>query len=237
MRLIKLGVFLWLTLLLVNGYAVTRYGELICSQTGYTCYKVKSGDTWQSLFPNPDTRDLEMRLNRLNLNLRAGWIIAIPKNLANINYFDVSPFPLKVNPTGQKTVLVDLNQLAWGAYDEEGNLINWGPASGGQGWCSDVDKPCRTQTGIYQVISKQGYDCISSKFPEPYGGAAMPYCMHYTGPYALHGSFEVPGYNASHGCVRMFINDARWLNNNFADYNTKVIVKNYTPSLTENWQN
>lgn len=230
-------VFIALGVTQISAYGMKRYGEMICHNAGYTCYKVKGHDTWESLFPNFDTRDLEMRLNRINLNLRAGWIIAIPNNLANINYFDVSPFPLKVDPYGQKTIVVDLNKLAWGAYDAGGNLIHWGPASGGQGWCSDVGKACRTQTGNYQVISKEGYDCISSKFPEPYGGAAMPYCMHYYGPYALHGSFEVPGYNASHGCVRMFINDARWLNYDFTDGNTKVIIKNYEPSLSSNSEN
>ncbi len=232
MKRVVIGIILTSLLLTVSSsYAVKRYGEIICNTSGYFCYKVRSGDTWQKLFPDPDARDLEMRLNRINLKLRAGWVIAIPKNLANMTYFDVSPFPLKERATGQKNIIVDLNKLAWGAYDEHGNLIHWGPASGGQRWCSDVDKPCYTQTGHYTVISKQDFDCISSKFPEPYGGAAMPYCMHYYGPYALHGSFEVPGYNASHGCVRMFINDARWMNHNFVDDNTKVIVKTYKPII------
>ncbi len=45
----------------------------------------------------------------------------------------------------------------------------------------------------------------------------MPYCMHFFMGYALHGSDQVPGYAASHGCVRMFIEDARWLNEEFID--------------------
>ena len=43
------------------------------------------------------------------------------------------------------------------------------------------------------------------------GGAKMPYCMFYDGGYAIHGSYEVQGYHASHGCVRTYIEDARWL--------------------------
>ena len=45
----------------------------------------------------------------------------------------------------------------------------------------------------------------------------MPYCMHFWRGIALHGSEEVPGYSASHGCVRLFIQDARWLNEEFVD--------------------
>lgn len=233
MKKVIIGLLPIFLVISINSYAVKRYGETICNSPGYFCYKVKSGDSWQTLFPNPDSRDLEMRLNRINLGLRAGWVIAIPKNLAHMSYLDVSPFPLQIRATDQKSVVVDLNKLAWGAYDENGTLVHWGPASGGQGWCSDVEKPCHTRTGNYTVVSKQDYDCISSKFPEPYGGAAMPYCMHYSGPYALHGSFEVPGYNASHGCVRMFINDARWMNNSFIDNNTKVVIKNYEPGINK----
>lgn len=207
--------------------AKKRYGAIICKEAGYTCYKVKKGDTWEKLFPDADARDVVKRLNRVNMRLRRGWTIAVPVNLEGMTHFDVSPFPLKVNPTGRKTIIVDLRKLAWGAYDEDGNLIHWGPASGGQGWCGDVGKPCRTHTGNYSVVRKQDYNCTSSKFPLPYGGAAMPYCMHYYRGFAMHGSFEVPGYNASHGCVRMFINDARWLNYDFTDYGTKVTVRPY----------
>lgn len=203
------------------------YGAIICEQAGFTCYKVKQGDTWKKLFPDADARDVVRRVNRTNMSLRQGSTIAVPTNLDGLSHFDVSPFPLKMNPTGQKTVIVELKKLAWGAYDEEGNLVHWGPASGGQGWCGDVGKPCRTHTGNYSVLNKKDYNCTSSIFPLPYGGAAMPYCMHYYKAFAMHGSFEVPGYNASHGCIRMFINDARWLNYDFSDYGTQVVVKPY----------
>ena len=40
----------------------------------------------------------------------------------------------------------------------------------------------------------------------------MPYCMYFHKGLALHGSADIPGYRASHGCVRMFTGDAKWLN-------------------------
>lgn len=54
----------------------------------------------------------------------------------------------------------------------------------------------------------------------------MPYCMFFKGGYAIHAS-DVPGYNASHGCVRVFYEDAEWLNREFADIGTSVIVRPY----------
>ena len=55
----------------------------------------------------------------------------------------------------------------------------------------------------------------------------MPYCMYFHGGQALHGSYEVVNGNISHGCVRLHVNDARWLRFNFAEPGTKVIIKPY----------
>ncbi|MCX7124554.1 MAG: L,D-transpeptidase, partial [Gammaproteobacteria bacterium] len=41
--------------------------------------------------------------------------------------------------------------------------------------------------------------------------------------FALHGS-TLPGYNASHGCVRLFFDDAKWLNQDFLNIGTRVTV-------------
>lgn len=204
------------------------YGKKYCEDKNFKCYKVKAGDTWEKLFPDLDQRDLVMRVNRINISLRTGMTIAIPKEIEKVDIIDVAPFKAKEQATGQKHVVVDLNKLAWGAYDEEGNLIHWGPASGGKGFCPDVDQMCRTVSGNFKIQRKQQAGCVSSKFPIEWdGGAPMPYCMHFFEGFALHGSYEVPGYNASHGCVRMFINDARWLNQEFVNVGTKVTVLPY----------
>jgi L,D-transpeptidase ErfK/SrfK len=113
-----------------------------------------------------------------------------------------------------------------GAYDEYGNLIKWGPASPGRSWCSDIHSGCRTKIGQFSIYEKRGEGCISSKFPVPDGGAPMPYCMFFKGGYAIHAA-ELPGYQASHGCVRTFYEDALWLNHEFAEVGTTVIVRPY----------
>ncbi len=135
---------------------------------------------------------------------------------------DKAPFPSSTS--NANTIKVDLSKLAWGAYDDKGNLVKWGSASGGQNFCSDIGKACKTVTGTYTVYKKQGSGCKSNLFPVGKGGAPMPYCMHFTGGYALHGG-NVPDFNASHGCIRVPVREAQWLNQNFVTVGkTKISV-------------
>lgn len=213
------------------------YSTRLCALPEYDCIKVKRGDTWKKLWPKAETRDLVKRINRRNMRLYPGMTIAVPRNIENLSIWDVSPFPRYINIKGSKLILVDQNKLAWGAFNESGELQWWGPISSGQNYCSDVGRTCQTVTGGFQVFEKKGSDCISNIFPvEEGGGAKMPYCMFFYHGYALHGSAEVPGYRDSHGCVRLFTKDAKWLNNNFIELpseennqrGTKVIVQELT---------
>ena len=221
-------------LALQTAWAETRFGESLCHLSDYFCIKVKPGESWDSLFPNTEERDIIRRVNRMNIRLRNGMIIAVPKNIDRLTIYDVSPFPRYIDSTGEKTIYVSQKKLAWGAYDENGELLWWGPLSSGSGHCRGLDGTCLTPSGSYRIIRKQDIDCISTAFPMrsdgESGGAEMPYCMHFFRGYALHGSDTVPGYRASHGCVRLFIEDARWLNEEFinvpesGDKGTRVIV-------------
>jgi hypothetical protein len=202
-------------------WSYSRYGESLCNLPDYHCIKVKNGETWGSLFPNDETRDIIRRINRMNVRLRAGMIIAVPNNIDRLTIYDVSPFPRYIESDGEKTIYISQQKLAWGAYDENGELLWWGPISSGADLCKSVIGGCTTPTGSYRIIRKQDIDCVSTAFPRradgESGGALMPYCMHFFRGYALHGSEEVPGYRASHGCIRMFTEDARWLNEEFVD--------------------
>lgn len=199
--------------------ATTRFGEKFCGSADYFCLKIKAGDSWESLFPNDKSRDIVRRINRMNIRLRPGMQIAVPKSLSDLSIYDVSPFPRYIEPTGEKIIYIDQKELAWGAYNDAGELVWWGPISAGSGHCRSLDGTCLTPTGIFRVIRKQDIDCVSTVFPVresgENGGAIMPYCMHFFRGYALHGSEVVPGFRDSHGCVRMFIEDAKWLNEEF----------------------
>lgn len=202
------------------------YGKHLCAKSDeYTCVKIKKGDNWAKLFPNEEQRIIVKKANRMNTPLHNGMVIAVPKNLSSIKVLDIAPFPHKIEGTGHNTVKVNLEKLAWGAYDAKGDLLNWGPVSGGKDYCPDIHHGCKTPKGTFSVYRKQGEGCISSKFPRPHGGAHMPYCMHFQGGYAMHGSAVVPGSNASHGCVRMFTEDAKWLNQDFVNIGSKVVIQ------------
>ena len=230
------GVLLTTFLLLIqqSGWSHVRYGEALCSSPDYFCIKVKSSDSWDGLFANAEERDIIRRINRMNIDLRAGMIIAVPKNIDRLTIYDVSPFPRYIESDGEKTIYVSQKQLAWGAYDEKGELLWWGPLSSGSGHCKGLDGTCTTPSGAFRIIRKQDIDCISTAFPMRSdgegGGAPMPYCMHFFRGFALHGSDTVPGYRASHGCVRIFVEDARWLNEEFinlpggGEKGTRIIV-------------
>lgn len=138
--------------------------------------------------------------------------------------------PQHINDNGGvKTVVVDPNVHAWGAYDANGNLIRGGIATAGGEWCDDTNRPCKTTIGTFKIRSLGDGGCYSKIYPIPRGHGLMPYCMYFSGGMALHGSPDgaVVEDNISHGCVRMRIADAEWVRYNFANVGTKVIVRSY----------
>jgi hypothetical protein len=141
-------------------------------------------------------------------------------------------FPMRWDVHGKKLFVFDPKLAAWAAYDQDGNRVMTGSASGGMDFCKDTNKSCRTVTGIFHVVDKKGADCKSNEFPcahdgKASGGAKMPYCMHFHRGYAIHAAYEVPTYNTSHGCIHILPDAARWLNQHFIDVGTTVLVQPY----------
>lgn len=230
-----LSISALLVTLVCPSHARFSYAERLCSDPSYDCLKIKQGDTWGSLFPDDEERDIVRRINRINLKLKAGMRLAIPHNLESTTLYDHAPFPRYIQAPGEKTIYISQQKLAWGAYDRNGELLWWGPVSSGADRCSGQSSHCHTPGGAFRLIRKQDIDCVSTAFPKRadgfHGGAPMPYCMHFFRGYAIHGAPVVPGYRASHGCVRLFIEDARWLNQEFIELpgqglkGTKVIIE------------
>lgn len=226
-----------------NTWAGSRelYGARICHQKYFMCLKVQPGESWESLWPDTRDREIMMRINRRNLKLYAGMTVAVPFSLAMsspigsnqpILPLDFSPFtPVDFRGKGNKLVVFDPRLLAWAAYEESGQMKRWGPASGGADWCDDIKRVCHTPTGEFKIREKYGPETRSNLFPVGCYGktcAPIPYFMKFdrfgTG---LHGSPYVPGWNDSHGCVRLFPEDAKWLNENFAEVGTTIIILPY----------
>jgi lipoprotein-anchoring transpeptidase ErfK/SrfK len=125
------------------------------------------------------------------------------------------------------TFIFNPNTLSWKAINSNGAVVRSGRGSAGKKYCADIRRGCKTPSGVFSVWSKGGPGCRSSRYPVGGGGAPMPYCMFFSKNYAIHGSPDVPNYNASHGCVRVLPSDARWLSQNFMQIGTRVIIKPY----------
>lgn len=237
MKWSKTLVFMLVLMIAYAPYASAKmFGQELCKTEGYHCVRVKRGQSWSRLFPSIHDRNIAMRVNRMNSDIWPGLVIAVPDNIETVDIMDLSPFPQQIDAPHERQIIVDPSVNAWAAYDADGTLIKWGPAAAGADYCKDVNEPCRTHQGSFRVFSLGSSDCISHKFPLPRGGAPMPYCMYFNEGQALHGEpFGVPGYNASHGCVRLYLSDAEWLRYDFIEgpnpnnhyKGTRVIVKSY----------
>ncbi len=147
------------------------------------------------------------------------------------NRFDVdysARLPKFMNTAGKKTVLVDPNVHAWGAYSENGELIRAGIATAGASQCPPDARDtnsCYTGIGTFKITGMGDETCYSKK----YANGLMPYCMYFNNGEALHGSPDniVAEANLSHGCVRMRIPDAEWMRYHFAQVGTRVVVLPY----------
>lgn len=146
-----------------------------------------------------------------------------------------APIAEYIHPLGEKLVVIDPREHVWGAYNLNGKLIRWGIASAGANFCADTRLSCRTKSGSFRIYLMGESNCSSNKYPIPGGGSPMPYCMYFHGNQALHGSNEVEYENISHGCVRVHIDDAKWLRYHFVEgpdsnnnyLGTKILIKDY----------
>lgn len=143
--------------------------------------------------------------------------------------FSTSPwkFDRYYDTEGERVFIFDPKQLGFALYNEKGRLIGVGKAVGGANYCRDVGRACRTVRGEFNVYKKGSQYCRSSAYPKPHGGARMPYCMHFYRGYAIHGSYDLPNQHASHGCIRVAPDAAKWMSENFINIGTKVIVLDY----------
>ena len=51
-------------------------------------------------------------------------VLAAPHNIRNMDYIDLAPFKDQVSATGNKMIIFDPAELAFGAFDENGKLVH-----------------------------------------------------------------------------------------------------------------
>jgi len=200
---------------------------LITPQGIFTTEKIVI-PTWEMLWPNETEREIVMKINRRNIKLQKGDVLAVPCDMQGKTFMDYSPFPYQIKTT-EKLIIWDPSLLAFGAYDADGTLLRWGPGVGGRDFCPDIHRSCRTKVGTFRIIKKEKADFRSSRYPLGCSGlscAKMPWAMFFQENYAFHAG-NLPGANASHGCVRLFYSDSLWLNKNFLEIGTRVIIRPY----------
>lgn len=141
-----------------------------------------------------------LKINRTDKkHIRAGDSLIIAG--ASANLMSIAPFPLQleVARTIPKLVLVSRRVQAFGAY-ESGRLVRWGPTSTGK-------KSTPTPAGLYHTNwkAKETRSSINQSW-------ILPWCfnLHNFSGVSFH-KFDLPGYPASHGCVRLLEEDAKWI--------------------------
>lgn len=160
-------------------------------------YEIKPGDTLYGLFG----QDWEVvaRFNRVSPKaLMPGMRLLIPSDLGKARQ-EYCPLPKKLEQNVR--LLIDLDEQAIGVYGDR-ELLEWYPISSGKQWY-------RTPVGSFVVLQKEK-DYYSRTYPEPNGGAPMPYAMRFYRGYWIHGG-QLPGKPASHGCIRLMEEDAKEL--------------------------
>lgn len=222
----------------VNFYCVeiaeTDITNEVQTSDGVTLTAARIEPTWETLWANTIEREIVMKINRRNIKLKKGDVLAVPYDMGGKTFMDFSPYPLQIDPQGVKLLIWDPALLAYGAYDVKGSLIRWGPGAGGKDFCADLGRSCRTRPGEFRIQRIENARFRSSRYPKGCSGtkcASMPFAMFFEDNYAFHAG-NVPGANASHGCVRLFYSDAEWLSTNFVQIGINVLIMSYPETGT-----
>jgi L,D-transpeptidase-like protein len=142
---------------------------------------------------------MALKLNRVDAgHLRTGDTLLIPEQLTDL--IALSPFPREFEMARDipQLLVVSRRIQAFGAY-EFGRLVRWGPTSTGK-------KSTRTPTGLYHANwkSKATRSTVNQAW-------LLRWYVNLDNArgIAVH-EYELPGYPASHSCVRMLADDAAW---------------------------
>jgi lipoprotein-anchoring transpeptidase ErfK/SrfK len=170
--------------------------------TAFEAFKVQSRESIAELRSQLGAKGFAemLKINRKDSrHIHVGDLLVIPKASADI--MSAAPFPiqLEVARTIPKLVLVSRRIQAFSAY-ESGRLVRWGPVSTGK-------KSTPTPAGLYHTNWK-GRKIRSSVN----ASWILPWCFNLDNRAGISfHQFDLPGYPASHGCVRLLEEDAKWI--------------------------
>jgi hypothetical protein len=149
-----------------------------------------------------DAMEVLFRVNRIDArHIRRGSELMVPSR------FDdpllLSPFPLEIPRLSgvPKVLLVSLFSQAFGAY-EHGRLVRWGPTSTGLPRYPTPENLYHANWRARSKVSSLNRNWI------------MRWCvnLHTSMGVSIH-QYDMPGYPASRGCIRLLRDDAQWIYN------------------------
>ncbi len=142
-----------------------------------------------------------LAINRLDEdNAWRADTLMIPSKIEE-DFLKYSPFPKHLD------ILKDINKMVFFSYPiqayaayENGKLVKWGPTSMGK-------KAAQTKTGLMFSNWKKtlAISTVNKSWKLPYN-----FNIHNTLGIGWH-QFDLPGYPASHSCLRLLMDDAKWM--------------------------
>jgi lipoprotein-anchoring transpeptidase ErfK/SrfK len=148
----------------------------------------------------PEALTTILKLNRIDLaHARAGDTLVVPTTVGPEMGF--SPFPETVPLLDSVPRLIAVSQRvqAFGAY-EFGRLVRWGPTSTGKSKTPTPNALYFTNWKRKQTVSTDNDEWLLKWY----------FNFENSRGISFH-EYELPGYPASHACVRLMAEDAEWI--------------------------
>ncbi|WP_417886082.1 L,D-transpeptidase [Zunongwangia sp.] len=179
-------------------------------------------DTFNTKFSNRERKTI-YALNRIDSRkVWAGKQLVVPDTITS-NLMDYTPFPIELGMIEKlpKTVIISQRIQAFALY-EKGKLIKWGPVSSGK---KSTPTPDGLHYGNYKA--KRKVSSVNDNWILPYYFNFMNFEGVGTHQYSL------PGYPASHACVRLYMDDAEFIYNwaSMWQLNGNQLKRNGTPFM------
>lgn len=205
----------------------------------FSTYVVRRGETLAGLFGKK--WEFVSRINKVDPRaLRVGMKLKVPRDWGLALTYTPLPESLPRISAWEQFVLVDLESQYAAGY-EHGIQKFWFPVSSGFNpiqtphwyirkvvWGDSVWSGRRyrdslpdmsTPTGIFKILMKDSVHVSNAFFTEDGLGVPMPWAIAFKWGYWFHGTGGnprgLPGFPASHGCIRLFDKDAeafyRWV--------------------------
>ena len=172
----------------------------------FSYWPIKVSDSLSKLFFKTFTKEQQYTIAALNRidtdHIKTRDTLIVP-NEFKAQFIDYTPFPRLLDNAKEipKLIIFSYPIQAYGVY-ENGNLVKWGPTNMGK-------KSAQTPRGLF-FTNWKGRKVKSTVDDEWI--LNWNFNIHNTDGVGWH-QYALPGYPASHSCLRLLDADAQWLYN------------------------